>query len=139
MVASTIRILQELDINPKPQLVVRTYIKGISDAMLAIRDRNEPDVFFPPMQWDKQWLMPLPDDQRVYSTMLRECALGINPASTVSLELMLLGKPVINLGFDPPDSNLPYHLRWRRHTDEFDHYVPVTNSGAVMVARKRSA
>lgn len=41
---------------------------------------------------------------------------------------------MINLGFDPPGSNLPHHLRYIRHI-EFDHYRPVADSGAVMVAR----
>jgi len=135
VVETVIRILREIDVNQKPQLVVRAYVKGVSDEMLALQQRDDHDVFFPPMQWDKRWAMPTREDQRLYSTMLRECALGINPASTVSLELMLLRKPVINLGFDPPGSRLPHHLRWTRHTDEFDHYIPVTNSDAVMTAR----
>ena len=58
---------------------------------------------------------------------------GINAASTISLELLMNDKPVINLGFDPPGSKLPHHFRYLRHI-EFDHYRPVAESGAVRVA-----
>lgn len=132
-VESVIKLLQELP--QRPQLVVRNYVKGTSDAMRALVRSEPPDTFFPPMEWDSQWFMPTEEDQRIYTSMLRECALGINAASTVSLELMMFHKPVINLGFDPPGSQLPHHLRFSRHTDEFDHYIPVMQSGAVMVAR----
>jgi hypothetical protein len=65
---------------------------------------------------------------------LHHCALGINAASTVSLELMMLDKPVINLGFEPPGANLPHWSRFSRHI-EYEHYRPVAKSGGVMVAR----
>ena len=42
-------------------------------------------------------------------------------------------KPVVNLGFDPPGSRLPYPLRWIRHI-EYEHYRPVAQSGGVAVA-----
>lgn len=132
-VALVIELLQKMP--RRPQLVVRNYVKGTSDAMRALMRSEPPDTFFPPMEWDSQWFMPTEEDQRVYTSLLRECAVGINAASTVSLELMMFHKPVINLGFDPPGSQLPHHLRFSRHTDEFDHYIPVMRSGAVMVAR----
>lgn len=134
MVQAVIDFMQRREIDF--QLVVRTYFKGTSREMLAIRDRQEKDVYFPLVQWDKQG--PTSEDQRLYSTMLRECSLGINAASTVSLELMMHRKPVINLGFDPPGSKLPTYLRWSKHIDEFDHYIPVRDSGAVLVARSVS-
>lgn len=43
-------------------------------------------------------------------------------------------QPDMNIDFDPPGRNLPHYLRWSRHI-EFDHYRPVAESGAVMVAR----
>lgn len=132
-VALVIDILREIP--DPPQLVVRNYVKGTSEAMKELMASAPKDVYFPPMQWDDQWFMPTREDQKMYTSMLRECVLGINAASTVSLELMLHGKPVINLGFDPPGSKLPHYLRYTRHTNEFDHYIPVMKSGAVMVAR----
>ena len=130
-----IRLLDQLDVPQKPQLVVRTYVKGTSDEMNRLATQNIPDVYFPPMQWDPEWYVPAFNDLTIYTSLLREAALGINAASTVSLELLMHDKPVINLAFDPPGSNLPYPYRWRRHI-EFDHYQPVADSGAVMVAEK---
>jgi hypothetical protein len=96
--------------------------------------RGSPDVIFPPILWDRQWVMPLHEDLFVYTNLLRHTALGINGASTVTLELMMLDKPVINLGFEPPGSDLPHYMRFSRHID-YEHYRPVTASGGVMVAR----
>lgn len=136
IVAEVINYLKEIDLILKPQLVVRTYAKGTGEGMLALADEHidNPDVIFPPILWDKQWLMPLHDDLYVYTNLLLHTALGINAASTVSLELMMLDKPVINLGFEPPGANLPYWTRFSRHV-EYDHYHPVAQSGGVMVAR----
>lgn len=131
-VERVIEILREMP--ERPQLVVRTYVKGTSDEMRALAARQHPDVVFPPVQWDDRWFMPRYEDLSIYTSLLRHAALGINAASTVSLELMMFDKPVVNLGFDPPGSRLPRHVRWIRHV-EFDHYRPVAESGAVMVAR----
>ncbi|MCB1032812.1 MAG: hypothetical protein KDD47_03140 [Acidobacteria bacterium] len=128
------RLLKELPLDPKPQLVVRTYVKGTSDEMLALAERGDPDVVFPPVLWEPRWQTPLFEDLKIYSNLLRHAALGINAASTVSLELLLFDKPVINLDFDPPGSDLPWCMGFSRHI-YFDHYRPVAGSGAVMVAR----
>ncbi len=133
-VEAVARIVQRLPMRPKPQLLVRTYIKGTSAEMESLAARKLEDVVFPQVLWTKRWLTPLYDDLAVYAGMLRHASLGINVASTVSLELLLHNKPVINLGFDPPGSNLPHSMRYERHLT-FDHYRPVADSGAVMVAR----
>jgi hypothetical protein len=129
-----IEYLNDPALKPKPQLVVRTYIKGTSPQVEAIAKRNLPDVVFPPILWDKQWTMPLHEDLSIYSSLLHHCALGVNAASTVTLELMALNKPVINIGMEPPGSKLPHYARFSRHV-EYEHYRPVADSGGVMVAR----
>jgi hypothetical protein len=133
-VAEVIRFIKTLE--PRPQLLVRTYIKGNSPQMEALAEtmKNDPDVIFPPILWDPEWTMPLHEDLYVYSNLLRHCALGVNGASTVTLELLMMGKPVVNLAFEPPGSDLPHWSRFARHID-YDHYRPVATSGAVMVAR----
>lgn len=135
IVAEVIRYLKGSDHSPKPQLVVRTYIKGTSEGMISLANKykSDSDIIFPPILWDKQWVMPLHHDLYVYTNLLRHAALGINTASTVSLELMMLGKPAINLGFEPPDTNLPKWTRFARHID-YEHYRPIAASGGVMVA-----
>jgi hypothetical protein len=136
IVAEVIRFVKALKTNPRPQMLVRTYVKGNSRAMAALADtmKDDPDVVFPTVLWDRQWIMPLHDDLAIYTSLLRHTALGINPASTVSLELMMFGKPVINLAFEPPESNLPEWSRFSRHVG-YEHYRPVAASGGVMIAR----
>ena len=60
--------------------------------------------------------------------------MSINAASTVSLEFILKDKPVINLDFDPPGSNLAPCDGFKRHI-RFDHFWPVAQSGGTMVAQ----
>ena len=132
-VLSVIDILKVFEPSIRPQLVVRTYVKGNSPEMEALARANIADVFFPPILWDANWFMPQEEDLSIYSSLLKQCLFGINPASTVSLELMMFGKPVMNLGFDPPGSNLPKPLQWQRHI-LFDHYQRVVAGGGVRVA-----
>jgi hypothetical protein len=129
-----IRLLRAMDISPRPQLVVRTYVKGTSPEMKALAARGIQDVVFPPVLWDEKWMTPKREDLAIYTSLLQHASLGINAASTVSLELLMLDKPVINLDFDPPGTDLPPYLGYSRHIN-FDHYKPVAESGAVMVAK----
>lgn len=127
-------ILSELDLPVRPQLVVRTYAKGTSPEMKALARRGLPETVFPAVAWDERFQTPRYEDLAIYSSLLRHAAVGVNAASTVSLELMHFDKPTINLDFDPPGTNLPPCLGYGRHI-RFDHYRPVAESGAVMVAR----
>lgn len=132
-VKTVISILQEIPHQDRPQLVVRAYVKGNSPEMEALAKQDIPDVIFPPVLWEPTWFTPQYKDAYIYTNLLRHAALGINPASTVSLELMMFQKPVINIGYNPPGSNLPDWYRWVRHI-EYEHYQPVVKSGGVMVA-----
>ena len=118
----------------RAQLLVRTYIKGTSAEMMELAGRKLPNVVFPPVMWKADALTPMYEDISIYNSLLQHCSLGINVASTVSLELMMYDKPVINLGFDPPGAQLVRWSRFERHL-RLDHYGPVAGSGAVMVAR----
>lgn len=122
------------DLPGRPQLVVRTYVKGTSAELRELATRGLPDVVFPEVLWDAEHQTPRPEDLVVYTNMLRHCAVGINAASTVTLELLIHNKPVINLDFDPPGSSLPWCLGYERHI-RFDHFRPIAESGATMVAR----
>jgi hypothetical protein len=127
-----IKILNEMPAATRPQLVIRAYVKGTSPEVRAMRERGIPGVIFPPILWAEKWYTPLEEDLPIYTGLLRHCAAGINAASTVSLELMITDKPIINLGFDPPGSRLPHCHRFERHI-WFDHFKPVAESGATMV------
>ncbi len=129
-----IKLLRELPIQPKPQLVVRNYAKGTAEGLKQMAAQNYPDVVFPPVLWSERWLMPQHEDLYIYTSLVHYAALSINAASTVTLEFLLKGKPVINLNFDPPGSDLPWCMGYERHI-KFDHFWPVARSGATMVAR----
>ena len=130
---TVIKILQEYPVEVRPQLLVRVYAKDRLGTFDEHRTQyaNSSDVIFPPIRWKQSWLTPEYEDLFEYNNMLRHADLGINGASTVSLELCIYDKPVINIGYDPPNANLPYVDRWVRHL-EFDHYYPIVESGAVM-------
>ncbi len=136
-VRKIISILEELKLDPKPQLVVRIYVKGTSPEMVELSKQGQKDVFWPAVAWDRKWFTPLYEDLEIYTSLIHHACLSINAASTVSLEFIMHDKPVINIGFDPPGSSLPHHLRWSRHIN-FDHYRHVAASGAVAVAESVS-
>ena len=81
---------------------------------------------------ESAWLTPKFEDAYLLNNTLRHAAVGINVASTVSLELCMFDKPVINVGYNPPsvNTNVVDYARYY----EFDHYRPVVQSGAVSVA-----
>jgi hypothetical protein len=128
-------ILRTMPEQTRPQLMVRIYPKDDTGRFEELR-RRCPDILFPEIPWDRAWLTPRLEDSYLLTNMLRHAAVGINVASTVSLELCMFDKPVINVGYNPPGvpvSELEYALYY-----QFDHYRPVVESGAVRVARSET-
>jgi hypothetical protein len=115
----------------RPQLLVRVYAKDLSGRFNDLRKRR-PDILFGDPVWEPEWLTPKPEDSAALVNALRHCALGINVASTISLELCMFDKPVINVGYNPPF--VPVDELSYAEYYEFDHYKPVVDSGAVQVA-----
>jgi hypothetical protein len=122
------------DLGP-PQLLVRVYPKDRTGRFEELK-RRRPDILFPETPWEPAWLTPKIEDAYLLTNTLRHAAVGINIASTVSLELCIFDKPVINVGYNPPqvDTGL---VDYRRYY-EFDHYRPVVESGAVAVAKSEA-
>lgn len=123
--------LKEIDPNNPPQLLVRVYPKDLTGRFEELKARR-PDILFPKIAWEESWLTPKFEDAYALTNALRHCALGINVASTVSLELCMFDKPVINVGYNPktvPDEVLRYADYYN-----FDHYRPLVDCGAVEVA-----
>lgn len=111
-----------------PQLVVRVYAKDRTGRFDRVRG-EAPGVKFVDPQWEPQWLTPLPEDTRLWTSLLAHADVGVNVASTVSLELCMFDKPVINVAFNPP--GVPdFPVRYSTYY-AFDHYRPVVESGAV--------
>ncbi len=131
LVEEIANILRETGGANPPQLLVRVYPKDLTDRFEPLK-KNRPDILFQRTVWEKSWLTPKYEDSFGLINALRHCAIGINIASTVSLELCMFDKPVINVGYNPQSVPAKEH----RFADfyEFDHYRPLVKSGAVEVA-----
>ena len=124
-------ILLEAEESVRPQLLVRIYPKDQTGRFDELKERRK-DILFPKVEWEPEWLTPKFEDSYALVNTLRHCSLGINVASTVSLELCMFDKPVINVGYNPP--SVPAGEMSYAKYYEFDHYKPVVDSGAVRVA-----
>src|SRR5262245_12326459 len=125
------RILRQMtDLGP-PQLLVRIYPKDQTGRFESLKRAN-PDILFPEIPWEPAWLTPRPEDAPLLTNMLRHAAVGVNVASTMSLELCMFDKPVVNVGYNPPGVEIS-ELDYSRYY-KFDHYRKVVESGAVRVA-----
>ncbi len=124
--------LPALGLETQPQLVVRVYAKDRTGRFDELRDRRS-DILFAPVHWEPNWLTPLPEDTRLWVNLLRHTDVGVNVASTVSLELCMFDKPVINVAYNPPSVPTD-EIDYRRYYS-FDHYRPVVESGAVASRR----
>lgn len=118
------------DLGP-PQLLVRVYAKD-NTGRFELLKRQLKDVVFTDVAWDRKWLTPYYDDLFMLTNLIRHADVGINVASTVSLELAMFNKPVINVGYNPSGVDVS-PVDYAKYY-EFDHYRPVVESGAVRVA-----
>lgn len=124
-------MLAEMTDVGRPQLLVRVYPKDRSGRFDALRQHRK-DILFPEAKWVDAWSTPTVADNRLLTNTLRHVAAGANIASTISLELCMFDKPVVNVGYDPPgvsDVRVPYARYY-----EYDHYAPLVASGAVQLA-----
>ena len=114
-----------------PQLLVRVYPKDTSGRFEQLKAARA-DILFPEARWIETWLMPTEEDNQMLTNTLRHADVGVNVASTISLELCMFDKPVINVAYDPPGVaavRVPYARYYA-----YDHYRPVVASGAVQLA-----
>ena len=119
-------------IDPNLKLVVRTYAKDKGDVFDALKHKRK-DILIPNVEWEKNFQTPLESDQAFFIALMKNCIAGINVASTISLELCMLNKPAINVGYNPPGKDI-YPYNYTRFYS-FDHYKPIVDSGAVQVAK----
>ncbi len=117
-----------------PQLLVRVYPKDRTGRFDELLGRRR-DILSPPARWVDAFLTPTEADTRLLTNTLLHTAVGINVASTVSLELGMFDKPVINVAYDPPGYG-PVRVPYARYY-EYDHYAPLVAEGAVQLARTR--
>lgn len=128
-------ILEQMPELGPPQLLVRVYPKDRTGRFEQIK-RSHPEILFPEVPWEPAWLTPKIEDAYLLTNTLRHAAAGINVASTISLELCMFDKPVINVSYNPPGVDTGF-VDYQRYY-EFDHYRPLVESGAVAVARSEA-
>lgn len=132
LVKEIARVLKKMDCDL--QLVVRIYAKDDNSAYYKMR-KEDPSICIPEHYWELNYLTPTLKDMTLYHSLIHHCAIGINVASTVSLELAILNKPIINIAFNPPGEDI-YPNDYEK-IYEFDHYKPIVDSGAVSVVRSK--
>lgn len=120
------------DINRDLQLVVRIYAKDDNTEYYKIRE-NSKYIKVPDHFWELNYLTPTLKDIKLFNSLINHCTIGINVASTVSLDLAILNKPVINIAFNPPGEDI-YPNDYEKIYD-FDHYKPILNSGAISLVK----
>jgi hypothetical protein len=128
-------ILKQMPELGPPQLLVRVYPKDRTGRFDDLK-RRRADILFPETPWEASWLTPKIEDIYLLTNTLRHASAGINVASTVSLELCMFNRPVINVGYNPPGVDTGY-IDYKRYY-EFDHYRPLVESGAVALARSEA-
>jgi hypothetical protein len=120
------------DLGP-PQLVVREYAKGPAGLYADLKMRRK-DILFPKTDWELNWLTPKLEDCYLLTNMLRHCAVGINVASTISLELCMFDKPCINVNYLPP--GFDYYFDYRAYYQYERRLSPAAVSPSRAVRRK---
>jgi hypothetical protein len=123
-------ILTEMENYGPPQLVVRVYPKDNTGRFEYLKGKY-PNILFPEILWDKETITPKYKDCYLLTNMLRHCSVGINVASTISLELCMFDKPVINIAYNPLFSEK--HVLNYADYYNFDHYKPIVQSNALSV------
>ena len=124
------KVLRNID--PDLQLVVRIYAKDNNSEYYKLREEDK-NIIIPDHYWELNHLTPTLKDITLFNSLINHCSIGINVASTVSLDLAVLDKPVINIAFNPPGENI-YPNDYEKIYD-FDHYKPIIESGAVSLAK----
>ena len=123
-------MLKNMTKQGSPQLLVRVYPKDRTNRFDELKKRR-PDIIFQRVNWDQKWLTPMPDDVEMLTNTFLHVDAGINISSTVSLELCMFDRPVINVGYNPPGVDIS-PVKFCDYY-KFDHYRPVAESGAINV------
>jgi hypothetical protein len=131
------KIVKEIEkvlntIDKKLQLVVRIYAKDDNTEYYKLRENNK-NISVPDHFWELNYLTPTLKDIKLFNSLINHCSIGINVASTVSLDLAILNKPIINIAFNPPGENI-YPNDYKKIYD-FDHYKPIIESGAISLVK----
>ncbi|GAB5522690.1 MAG: hypothetical protein Roseis2KO_05620 [Roseivirga sp.] len=148
---------EHFTIETRPQLIMRVYPKDHSGRFEPLR-RLENIVFQDPL-WNEALLLPSLDAKYILKQTLKNVDAGINIASTITLELLMFDKKVLNIGFTPVKreddeieaevgeiENKMYSAKQRAMVSfkdnakwyEYDHYKDVAESNCILICREEA-
>jgi hypothetical protein len=141
------RILMQLvrsgAIQGRPQVILRPAPVDDGARYDEVR-RDFPELLYAKPNWvggeHRNWalVIPLPDDVQFLANLTHHADVNVNPSSTMTLDFAVHDKPIVNVAFsvaDPPPHGMPH---WE-FVNQFDHYRPVIELGAVRFARSPEA
>jgi len=117
-----------------PQLLLRVYPKDKTNRFEDLRNKRK-DIIFQKVPWEPNHLTPLKSDLKLFTNTIRHVSLGINVASTVSLELAMFDKPIINVAYNPPSLD-EEQLKYVDYYD-FEHYKKIVNTNAIQLVKNK--
>jgi hypothetical protein len=129
------KIVSEMPQSTRPQILVRLHPYYWNTDLQAYE--NLRDVSIWPREKDAAsmaggFTTGLIDDYKVMLSSFYYQAVNVNVSSTVTLDSVVLDKPVINIAYDGPQE--VHRFMSARRGYRFDHYRHVVNSGAVSLA-----
>jgi hypothetical protein len=136
----------------RPQLILRVYPKDNTNRFEPLRSLE--NLVFQDPKWDMQLLLPSAEAKYILKQTILNVDLGINIASTITLELLMFEKKVLNIGFTPQYRKMddveqmisekekliytPKQLMMVSFKDNakwysYDHYIDVTKSECCVI------
>ncbi|MBN1592191.1 MAG: hypothetical protein JW941_02945 [Candidatus Coatesbacteria bacterium] len=124
----------------EPQVVVRLNPIGSDPEFLDLA-REYPDCFLCEPGWDVRrsisWICSSMADIKMWMNLIYHSAVNISIPSTVILDFAGMNRPIVNVGYDPPDleSNPYISLSdvWKQ-----DLYRPIIELGAAKIALNKA-
>lgn len=129
------RIVSRTPTSSRPQILVRLHPYTWNTDMRAYEHLRDMCLWPRPEQSAMMAggsTTGLIDDYRIMLSSFYHQAVNINVASTVTLDSIVLDKPVVNIAYDGPQKVHP--LISARRIYRYDHYRHVVDSGAVSVS-----
>ncbi len=118
-----------------PQVVVRLNPIGSDPEFLDLA-REYVDCYLCEPGWEVRrnisWICSSLDDVKTWMNLIFHSAVNISVPSTVTLDFAGMDRPIVNVGYDPPDTETPYVSLtevWRQ-----DLYKPIVELGAAKIA-----
>lgn len=110
--------VETLELEPRPQVLLRTNPMETADRFseLTIRFGDTLVVQRPAWEWDAEadWCCPMIEDGKIWHSIIFHSLMNLSIPSTVTLEYLAVGRPVVNICYDA-DIELPPNQSNKRY------------------------